>query len=366
MSTRSERSMAGTKRTAGGKPAVRTKPVASSKGRPSRAAPGRLPIAFDDVRAAAGRLAGRALRTPVLSSRAIDDVLGCRALLKCENLQHGGAFKYRGACNAIRALPREVRARGVIAYSSGNHAQAIALVAREQGVPSVIVMPDDAPRVKLEATARAGAQIVTYDRRTQSREAIGRELAEARGLTLIPPYDHAHVIAGQGTAALELHEQAGTLDALFVCVGGGGLISGCATAMRALQRTCRIIGVEPELADDATRSFRSGVLHRVDNPPTIADGARTPSLGELTFPIVRALVDEMVTVSEARLSSAMRLALSRGRLVVEPTGALALAGLLEQRGRWMGKRVGVVVSGGNVDLDQLGELLSIGAQVGWE
>lgn len=315
-------------------------------------------VTIGDVRDAAGRIAGIAERAPVLGFARLDDLAGARVFLKCENLQPIGAFKIRGAVNAMRRLGDG--GRGVITYSSGNHAQAVAFAAARLRVPAVIVMPDNAPRVKLAATRRLLAQappsseVIVYDPGETSREALGRELAGERGLVLIPPYDHPDVIAGQGTAALELFEEAGSLDELYVCCGGGGLLSGSAVAAKAVCPACRVIGVEPEVADDATRSFRTGRLCVVRNPPTIADGARTPFLGRYTFPLVRAHVDDMMTVSEAEIARAALFCIDSLRLVVEPSGALGVAGAL----RWAGKgaRVGVIVSGGNMDLEQIGGL----------
>ncbi len=303
-----------------------------------------------DVPAAAERLAGIVNHTPVMTSRTVDALTGATVFFKCENFQRGGAFKFRGAYHALSRLGADERARGVLAFSSGNHAQATALAGRLLGIQATIVMPADAPRVKLEATRNYGGTVVTYDREKGNREELGRRLAAEQGLTVIPPYDHADVIAGQGTSALELLTEAGPLDVLLVCCGGGGLLSGCALAVRALNSPCRVIGVEPELADDATRSFRTGTLHTVHNPPTIADGARTPSLGTLTFPLVRRYVHDMVTVSDAALLRTMRFLWERLKIVVEPTGALAATALLDGRVEARGRRVGVLVSGGNVDL----------------
>lgn len=311
---------------------------------------GTLPVTYADVEAAAATLAGHAHRTPVLTSRTVDARTGAQVFFKCENFQRIGAFKFRGAFNALARLPAEQRRRGVLAYSSGNHAQAVALAARLLGVRAVIVMPEDAPRVKLAATRGYGAEVVTYDKHAQTREALGTRIAAERGLAVIPPYDHAHVIAGQGTAAKELFEETGPLDWLVVCVGGGGLICGCALAAHALSPGCRVVGVEPEAGDDATRSFRTRTLQTCHNPDTIADGARTHSLGELTFPLVLRYVHDMVTVSDDALLRAMRYLWERMKIVVEPTGALAAAGLFEGGIDVRGTRVGVIVSGGNVDL----------------
>lgn len=310
-----------------------------------------LAFDYDDVADAHRVLAGHAHRTPVMTSRQVDERTGCRVFFKCENFQRIGAFKFRGAYNAISRLSPAARERGVLAYSSGNHAQAVALAARLLGSRAVIVMPQDAPRVKLAATEGYGAEVVTYDRHAIVREELAARLAQERGLSVIPPYDHPHVAAGQGTAAKELIEDAGALDYLFVCVGGGGLISGCAVAAHALAPDCKVIGVEPEAADDATRSFRTGTLQSCQNPDTIADGARTPSLGQVTFPIVLTRVHDMVTVDDTRLLGAMLYLWERMKMVVEPTGALAIAGLLERKVAMpAGARVGIIVSGGNVDV----------------
>ncbi len=313
---------------------------------------------FDDVRAAAERLRGVAHRTPVLTSRTLDGLAGATVLLKCENLQRGGAFKFRGAYNSVSRLTEAERQRGVLTFSSGNHAQALALTGRILGVRTAVVMPDNAPAAKVEATRGYGAEVILYDPATASREEIAARLRDERGMTLLPPFDHADVIAGQGTAALELFEEAGPLDAVLAPCGGGGLLSGTALAARGMAPGCRVVGVEPELADDATRSFRSGELQRVHNPPTIADGLRTPSLGSITFAVVRAGVDDMRTVSEAGIVEAMRFLWTRAKLVVEPSGAVPVAALLAGIPELRGARVGVVLSGGNVDLAAACRLLA--------
>jgi threonine dehydratase len=307
-------------------------------------------VTYDDVAAAAERLRGVAQRTPVATSRTLDERLSARLFLKCENLQRAGAFKFRGAYNATARLAPAERARGILTYSSGNHAQAIALACRLLGAQATIVMPHSAPAAKRRATEAYGARIVAYDPAKAKREEIAEALRREDDPVLVPPYDHADVIAGQGTAARELFEEVGGLDLLLVPCGGGGLLSGSALCARALAPRCRVVGVEPELADDATRSFKTGTLHTVDNPPTIADGARTPSLGKLTFPLVRENVDDMVTVSDGDLVEAMRFAWERMKLVVEPTGVLGLSAALARRVDVEGKRVGVILSGGNVDL----------------
>jgi threonine dehydratase len=302
------------------------------------------------------RLHGIAHRTPVATSRTLDERTGATVLLKCENLQRMGAFKFRGAYNTISRLGPEALARGVIAYSSGNHAQAVALVARLLGAPAVIVMPSFAPRPKLEATRGYGAEVVFHDRLGEEREALAHRLAAARGLTLVPPFDHPDIVAGAGTAAAELIEDAGPLDLLLVPVGGGGLISGSALAADlALGERCRVVGVEPEAGDDVGRSFRAGRIVRIETPDTIADGARTRSASPLTFELIRRHVDEMTTVPDAALIEAMRFCWERMKLVVEPTGVLGLAALLTGRVRAEGRRVGVILSGGNVDLARTGE-----------
>ncbi len=311
---------------------------------------------YEDVAAAAGRIAGVAHHTPVLRSRTLDERLSAQLFLKAENLQRAGAFKFRGAYNAIARLGAEERRRGVLTFSSGNHGQAIALASRLLGARATVVMPEDAPAAKRAATLAYGARIVSYDRAREVREDVARRLQAEGDPVLIPPYDHADVIAGQGTAAKELLEETGPLDFLLVPCGGGGLLSGSALSARRLSPGLRVVGVEPERADDATRSFRTGVLQTVDNPATIADGARTPSLGTLTFPLVRTLVDDMVTVSDDDLVRAMRFLWERMKVVVEPTGALGLAAALHGKVAVAGKRLGVILSGGNVDLGQALEL----------
>ena len=304
------------------------------------------------------RLAGVAHRTPVMTSRTLDRMTGARLHFKCENLQRMGAFKFRGAYNAISRLEGASKRRGVIAYSSGNHAQAVALVAKLLEIPATIVMPSTAPGVKLAATSGYGAEIVHHDLAGEPRDAMAERLARERGLTLIPPFDHPDIIAGAGTAAAELFEDAGPLDALLVPVGGGGLISGSALAARHAAPGCRVIGVEPRGADDGVRSFTSGRLTRIDHPDTIADGARTPSLGVLTFELIRRYVSDMTAVPDAALVDAMRRIWERMKLVVEPTGALGLAALTCGAVRLDGLKVGVMLSGGNVDLAQAAGLLA--------
>ncbi len=308
---------------------------------------------FSDVESAARQIEGVAHHTPVVSSRTVNARSGAEVLFKCENLQRGGAFKFRGAYNALSRLSPDERRRGVATFSSGNHAQAIALAGQVLDIPRVIVMPSDAPAVKRIATEGYGGEVVLYDRDREDREAIGKQLAAERGLTLIPPYDHPHIIAGQGTAARELIEEVGTLDFLFAPCGGGGLLSGTALAAHAMAPACKVIGVEPAAADDATRSFRTRQLQTVHNPKTVADGARTPSLGTLTFPLVLQHVSDMATVGDAVLLRTMFYLWERLKLVVEPTGALGAAAALEGTTSIRGARVGVILSGGNVDFAQV-------------
>jgi threonine dehydratase len=307
-------------------------------------------VTFDDVASAASRIEGVAHLTPVGMSRLLNQACGNEVFLKCENLQRAGSFKFRGAFNAVSRLGGENKARGILTYSSGNHAQALARVCQMQAVHATIVMPQGASRMKLEAARDYGAEIVLHDPATSAREQIAAELAEKYGYTVIPPFDHPHIIAGQGTATLELFQMAAPLDYLFVPCGGGGLLSGSAIAAKHLAPDCKVIGVEPEAGDDGTRSFHSGTLQTVHNPQTIADGARTPSLGNHTFPIIRQYVDDMMTVSDDDLVRTMYFVWTRMKLVVEPTGVLGLAAIFNRRYKVAGKRVGVIISGGNVDL----------------
>jgi threo-3-hydroxy-L-aspartate ammonia-lyase len=321
-----------------------------------------LAIDFSDIAAAAARLRGVAHRTPVLSSRTANERTGAQIFFKCENFQRMGAFKFRGAYNALAQFTPAQKQSGVIAFSSGNHAQAIALSARLLRMPSVIVMPKDSPAAKLAATrqyqaGQAGSEVVLYDRYSEDRQAIGQRLASERGMTLIPPYDHAHVMAGQGTAALELIEETGALDKLLVCVGGGGLISGCAIAAHQLCRGIEVIGVEPEAGNDTQQSLARGEIVHIDTPKTIADGAQTQASGQLTFPVIQKLVRRIETVSDAQLASTMRFFAERMKMVVEPTGCLGAAALLEGVVTAPGQRVGVIISGGNVDLALFASLL---------
>ena len=313
---------------------------------------------FDDVAAAADRIAGAAHRTPVLTSRTVDAETGAKLFLKCENFQRMGAFKFRGAYNALSLFDAAQRKAGVVTFSSGNHAQATALAARLLGMPATIVMPKDAPAAKIAATRGYGGEVVVYDRYGDDREAIGRRLAQERGLTLIPPYDHPHIIAGQGTAAMELIEEAGPLDALFVCMGGGGLLSGSALAARALAPECKVYGVEPEAGNDGQQSFRSGAIVRIEVPKTIADGAQTQSVGKINFEIIRRDVDDVLTASDAELVECMRFFAERMKMIVEPTGCLGFAAARRMKAELKGQRVGVIISGGNVDMARFAALLA--------
>ncbi|MEE8626927.1 MULTISPECIES: threo-3-hydroxy-L-aspartate ammonia-lyase [Methylobacterium] len=317
-----------------------------------------MTLAYADVEAAAERIRGIAHRTPVLTSRTADARTGATLFFKAEPLQRAGAFKFRGACNAIAALSPEQRERGVLAFSSGNHAQAIAYAGALQGVPTVIVMPHDAPAIKVAATRGYGAEIVVYDRYKEDREAVSRRLAEERGLSMIPPYDHPDVIAGQGTAVKELIEEVGPLDVLLVCLGGGGLLAGSCLAARALSPEVEIWGVEPEAGNDGQQSLAQGEVVRIPVPVSIADGALTTHLGQHTFPIIRREAAGIVTATDAQLVSAMRFFVERMKLVVEPTGCLAAAAAFEGAVAVQGKRVGVILSGGNVDPAALGRHLA--------
>jgi threonine dehydratase len=328
----------------------------STRSRAATAEPARGPT-YEDVLAAARRIAGIAHRTPVLTSRTADERTGARLFFKCENLQRGGAFKFRGAYNAIAALGEADSRSGVITYSSGNHGQALALAGRLQGVKVTVVMPQDAPAMKVAATAGYGAEVVFYDRFADDREALGRRLAAERGLTLIPPYDHPDIIAGQATAALELIEEVGPLDALLVPLGGGGLLAGCALAAAAASPACRVVGVEPQAGNDGQQSFRTGEVVRIAVPNTIADGAMTTHLGVYTFAVIRARVAEVLTVTDDMLVATMRFCAERMKIVVEPTGCLAAAAALEAVYRCRGQRVGILLSGGNVDLNRFADLV---------
>lgn len=317
----------------------------------------RIPT-FDDVRAAQARLSGMAHRTPVLTSRTADARTGATLYFKAENLQRAGAFKFRGAYNAIAALDAGVRKNGVVAYSSGNHAQAIAYAAMLQGVPATIVMPQDAPEIKVAATKGYGAEVVFYDRYNENREEIGGRLAAERGASLIPPYDHPDVIAGQGTASLELIEEVGEIDLLVVPLGGGGLLAGCALAAKALSPNCAILGVEPEAGNDGQQSLRKGEVVHIPVPKSIADGALSTHVGYHNFPILQDKVSDILTVSDAQLVDTMRFFAERMKIIVEPTGCLAAAAVLHGTVSCEGKRVGIILSGGNVDLKVFATLMA--------
>ena len=313
-------------------------------------------VSFNDIVHAHERIAGVAHRTPVLTSRTVDALCGAQLFFKCENFQRAGAFKFRGACNALAQFSPGQKERGVVTFSSGNHAQAIALAASLLGIRAVIVMPNDAPAVKAAATRGYGAEVVLYDRYKESREAIGERLAREQGLTLIPPYDHPHIMAGQGTVAKELFEEVGSLDYLLVPLGGGGLLSGSLISARALCPACRVIGVEPEAGNDGQRSLSSGRIISIDTPQTIADGAQTQSLGRLTFAVIRELVSDIQVVGDRELVESMKFFAGRMKIVVEPTGCLGAALAFSRRLDLRGRRAGVILSGGNVDLARMAEL----------
>lgn len=312
-------------------------------------------VSYASIQRASHCLKGVVNQTPVMTSRTVNDQINGSVYFKCENFQRIGAFKFRGAYNALSQLTAREKKQGVLTFSSGNHAQAVALSGNLLDISTTIIMPEDAPAVKLRATRSYGAEVILYNKEKVTRESLALKIAAERKLTIIPPYDHPDVIAGQGTTASELIEETGPLDALLVCCGGGGLLSGCAIAAKALAPDCEVIGVEPAQADDATRTFYSGILQSVHNPDTIADGARTPSLGKYTFPIVMQHVDAMVTVSEQSIRDTMHFLWERMKLVIEPTGALAATGLLTNTERFQGKRVGVILTGGNVDLKNIGQ-----------
>ena len=312
---------------------------------------------IDDVHEAAARLDGVAHRTPVLTSRTLDKRTGGQLFLKAESFQRTGSFKFRGAYNTIAALDDEARARGVAAYSSGNHAQAVALAAKLHDIPATILMPEDAPQSKLDATRGYGAKIVTYDRYAEERTTLGEGLAEEWGMTLVPPFDHPHVVAGQGTAALELLDATGPLDLLVVCVGGGGLISGCATVAKSETQPIEVIGVEPAAGDDVRRSLAEGRVVTIPTPRTIADGQQTTAPSELTFAVIRERVDDVVLTTDDEIRAAMRFAFERMRVVLEPSGASALAAVLAGTVDVAGRRVGITLSGGNIDVARFTDLL---------
>ena len=320
-------------------------------------------LQFDDIRAAAGRLEGIAHRTPVLTSSTLDSMLGAQVFMKAENLQRMGAFKFRGGYNSVNVLTDDQRSRGVVAFSSGNHAQAVALAAQLHGCRATIVMPHDAPALKLAATRGYGAEVVLYDRYTEDRALIARRLVEERGAALIPPFDHLPVMAGQGTAALELIQDVGPLDALIVCAGGGGFLSGCTVAAKHLLPDIRVYGAEPERGNDMQQSLRSGRIVSIDVPRTICDGQQTQAVGLLPFEVIRALVTDVLTAPDPAVVTAMRFAFERMKVVLEPSGACALAVLMEHREKFQGQRVGITLSGGNIGLDRFVALMSGAEQV---
>ncbi len=313
---------------------------------------------FQDMEAAARRIAGFAHKTPVLTSTTANKEFGAELFFKCENFQRMGAFKFRGACNALSLLSPEQKKAGVIAFSSGNHAQGIALAAQLLHIPATILMPNDAPAVKVAATQGYGATVIRFDRYKEDREVLCQQLAAQQGLTIIPPYDHPDIIAGQGTAAKELIEEVGELDALFVCLGGGGLLSGCAIATRQLSPNCLIYGVEPLAGNDAQQSFRRGEIVHIDTPKTIADGAQTQNLGNYTFAVIKNKVDDIFTVTDEQLIDRMKFYAERMKIIVEPTGCLSYAAALAHKEQFQGKRVGIIVSGGNVDIQHFTQLVS--------
>ncbi|WP_323634734.1 threo-3-hydroxy-L-aspartate ammonia-lyase [Pectobacterium polaris] len=317
----------------------------------------RLPT-FDDVVAAAERIDGYANKTPVMTSRTVNDLFGAEVFFKCENFQRTGAFKFRGAMNALLQFTDAQKAAGVVTFSSGNHAQAIALAAKLLGIPATIVMPHDAPAIKIAATRGYGGNVVQYNRYTEDREQIGNDLAQKHGLTLIPPFDHPHVIAGQGTATKELLEETGELDALFVCVGGGGLLAGSSLSARQLSPHCKIYGVEPLAGNDGQQSLRSGHIVHIDTPQTIADGAQIQHLGHYPFALIRQNVDDILTVTDDDLIDAMRFYAERMKIVVEPTGCLSFAAARNLSESLRGKRIGIIISGGNVDISRYGAFLT--------
>lgn len=315
-------------------------------------------LQFSDVQRAAQRIHGAAHRTPVMTSRMANEIAGAELFFKCENLQRIGAFKFRGAYNALSQFSAEQRSNGVLTYSSGNHAQAIALSASLLGIRSVIIMPKDAPEAKIRATRGYGAEVITYDRYKEDREEISRRLAEERNMTLIPPYDHPDVICGQGTAAMELFEDVGELDVLLVCLGGGGLLAGSALATSGLSPQCKVVGVEPELGNDGQQSLRKGEIVHIAVPDTIADGAKVTHIGQHNFQVIQRHVDDIVTVPDAQLVETMKFFAERMKLVVEPTGCLGAAAALHRAYPVSGKKVGIIISGGNIDLPVLAKFLS--------
>jgi len=318
-----------------------------------------MTLSFSDIQAAATRIAGIAHRTPVLTSRTADAATGAQLFFKCENFQRAGAFKFRGACNALARFTPAQRAAGVLTYSSGNHAQAIALAASLSGIKAAIIMPHDAPALKVAATKGYGAEVIVYDRYQENREEIGRRLAAERGMTLIPPYDHPDVICGQGTAAMELFEETGPLDLLLVCLGGGGLLAGSAISSRALSPDCRVIGVEPEAGNDGQQSLRRGEVVTIAVPNTIADGAMVTHLGAHNFDVIQRNVDDIVTVSDAQLVATMKFFAERMKMMVEPTGCLGAAAAMHGAVDVAGKKVGIIISGGNVDLSRFAAMVTV-------
>ncbi len=320
-----------------------------------------LAISFDDVKSAAQQIAGVANRTPIITSRTFNQQAGCEVYFKCENMQRIGAFKFRGAYNALSRLSAARKSKGVVTHSSGNHAQGVALAARLLGISATIVMPTDAPASKLAATRGYGAEVVLYDRRVKDREELSAQIEQERGLTLVPPYDHPHIMAGQGTAALELLEDVPNLDVLIAPVGGGGLLSGCATAARAIAPNIRVFGVETETSDDWWQSFQTGERVRIPPPDTIADGIRTQQPGKLTFPVIRKTVEEILLVSDEQVIETLRYILTRMKILAEPTGAVAPAAIFHKILHVPGKKVGVIISGGNVDTELLAQLLAMPA-----
>jgi len=312
-----------------------------------------MPVSFSDIQAAAGRIRPIAQRTPVLTSHSFDAEAGLAAWFKCENLQKGGAFKIRGAANFVYSIPKDQLQRGVVAFSSGNHAQAVAIAAKSVGIPATLVMPEDAPRSKVEATKARGARILRYDRFTQDRVAVGKQVAEETGATLVPPYDHPWTIAGAGTAAMEFMEQAPNLDALVVCIGGGGLISGSAISAHHMNPAIRVIGVEPADGNDTYLSLAAGKRVEIPPPATVADGLRAQIPGEITFPIVQKHVEQVVLVTDEEIRATVKFLLTRMKILVEPSGAVSAAAVLFKKLPPGLERVGVVLSGGNVDFELL-------------
>lgn len=313
---------------------------------------------YKDVAEAHQRILPYLNKTPVLTSRTINELTGAQFYFKCENFQRMGAFKFRGAMNALSQFNDQQRKNGVVTFSSGNHAQAIALSAKLLGIPATIIMPEDAPKAKMEATKGYGGRVITYNRYTEDREEIGQQLAQKEGLTLIPPYDHPHIIAGQGTAAKELFDEVGELDMLFVPLGGGGLLSGSLLSTKALSPDCKIFGVEPLAGNDGQQSLRKGEIIHIDTPKTIADGAQTQHLGNYTFEIIRNNVDDILTATDEELISTMQFYAQRMKIIVEPTGCLSLAAARQFGDKLKGKKIGIIISGGNVDIAQYGHFLA--------